>query len=249
MWGDISLQDPGETSLSLADLEVRVARRHGVYRIHLDGAVANQLPAIPDGWREVHVGADTRLAIVPATPDLPVVLKPQEPIAVAPGQSVTYRVALPVWIRVVTLDRDQRRGAREETLLDLPVRTLKRTWFGTAEAGEVGYGWSFLPRAREAHLRHRFSVPLTVHNGSQSVLWFERLLLRVVHLDIYRVNAALESNGVTVSFKGSEQLSQITFEPASSVSARGGELLGGHRVSTSQDIIKRSFLWLRDLTT
>lgn len=249
MWGPLSFEDPEEVAYTLADLEMRIVYRDGSYRIHLDGSpIKNQAGVLP-GWNEIHIAQSAGLTLEPATPDLPIVLRPQEPIAVAPAADISCRVQLPLWVRLVSVPREYRRGSDSFPLFDIPTVALKRTWFGSGETGEIGYSWKFLPRSKERYQRHLFTVPVTIRNSSQSVLWFERLLLRVVHLDLYRVNRQIETNHVTVAFKGSEQLSQVSFEPSSSTAQRGAKLIAERREPAGQDIIRRSFLWLRDLAT
>ncbi|MEX2442857.1 MAG: hypothetical protein WD492_04600 [Alkalispirochaeta sp.] len=249
MWGTIAFEDPEEVSFTLSELEVRIIHKDDSYRIHLDGNLLKNRVGISSGWNEVHIPPSSALSLEPATPDLPIVLRPQEPIALAPGAEISYRVQLPLWVRLVAVPGRNRKGSERDILFDLPAQTLKRTWFGTGESGEIGYSWRFLPRSTERYQKHLFCVPLIIRNSSQTVLWFERLLLRVIHLDLYRVARQIETNRVTVSFKGSEQLSQVTFEPPASAAQRGAKLLSEHRETANQDIIRRSFLWLRDLTT
>lgn len=249
MWGTIAFDDPEELSFSLSELDVRIVHKEDSYRIHLDGSPLKGRLGISSGWNQLHIPEASALSLEPATPDLPIVLRPQEPIAVAPGAKISYRVQLPLWVQLLAVPQINRKTSNPDLLFDLPTEALKRTWFGTGESGEIGYHWHFLPRLKERYQRHLFTVPLTIQNSSQTVLWFERLLLRVIHLDLYRVNRQIETNQVTVSFKGSEQLSQVTFEPHPSAKHRGAKLLSERRVPANQDIIRRSFLWLRDLTT
>lgn len=249
MWGTIALEDPDELSFTLSELDVRIVHKDGSYRVHLEGNPLKNQSGISTGWNEIHIPDSSVLSLQPATPDLPIVLRPQEPIAVAPGAEISYRVQLPLWVRLIAVPQRNRRTTVPDMLFDLPTQLLKRTWFGNGESGEIGYSWRFLPRSTERYQRHLFSVPLTIRNSSQTVLWFERLLLRVIHLDLYRVNRQIETNRVTVSFKGSEQLSQVTFDPPGSIAAHGAKLLAERRETANQDIIRRSFLWLRDLAT
>lgn len=249
MWGTVAFEDPEELAFTLSQLEIRIVHKNGSYRVHVDGEPLQSRVGVSSGWNELHIPAASVLSLEPATPDLPIVLRPQEPIAVAPGAKISYRVQLPLWVRLVALPRNNRKTTNPDTIFDLPTEPLKRTWFGNGESGEIGYSRQFLPRSKERYQRHLFSVPLTINNASQTVLWFERLLLRVIHLDLYRVNRQIETNQVTVTFKGSEQLSQVTFEPPNAAATRGAQLLSERRVPANQDIIRRSFLWLRDLTT
>lgn len=249
MWGTVAFEDPEELAFTLSQLEIRIVHKDGSYRVHLDGEPLKGRVGVSSGWNELHIPAASVLSLEPATPDLPIVLRPQEPIVVVPGAKISYRVQLPLWVRLVALPENNRKTTNRDMIFDLPTEPLKRTWFGNGESGEIGYSRQFLPRSKERYQRHLFSVPLTIHNASQTVLWFERLLLRVIHLDLYRVNRQIETNQVTVAFKGSEQLSQVTFEPPNSAATRGAQLISERRVPANQDIIGRSFLWLRDLTT
>ncbi|MCG8481264.1 MAG: hypothetical protein MI724_19375 [Spirochaetales bacterium] len=242
-WGEFDIADGGEVSCSVGDLHLRIVLSNRTYRIHVDGGPARSAGVV--GWHDAHIPAAGRVRIEPATPDLPVVLRPSIPIALSCGEAVHYRILLPLWIRVAVDDAAP--GCRREILFDLPSRTLKRTWFGAAEGGEIAYVGAFDPQSREAYQRHQCVVPVTIRNGSDSVLWFERFLLRVIHLDLYRMGPCVESNGVTVAFKGREQLSQISFEAAKTTIERGGVPLTTSRIPAGSDIIRKSFLWLKSL--
>jgi hypothetical protein len=240
-WGPISVDVGQDRSISVGELTVRMVRYKTSWRLYVEHAGHIASPSQNDGWRDLRLERAHGLRVEPAVPDLPVVLKPSEPIAVGPAADETFRILLPLWIRIWS------EGAREP-LLDTASKRLKKTWFGTPEAGELGYGWAFGPRSVETYQRHQFVVPLRVVNASQSVLWFERLLLRAVHLRLYQNGPRIESNGVTVRFKGGGQVSQVTFERDESMVARSAQLISERRAPVNPDIIRRSFTWLRDLT-
>lgn len=242
-WSELDIAEGSEVSRSVGDLQLRIVRSNHIYRIHMDGGPARSEGVA--GWHDAHVGANGRVRVEPATPNLPIVLRPTIPIALSCGESVHYRVLLPLWIRITT--DGGMTGYRREVLFDLPCRTLKRTWFGAAGGGEIAYVRAFDPQSREAYQNHQCVVPVTIRNSSDSVLWFERFLLRVVHLDLYRMDRCIESNGVTVAFKGREQLSQISFESARTTIEQGGAPLTTSRIPAGSDIIRKSFLWLKSL--
>jgi hypothetical protein len=244
LWGPIQLPDGGERTYSLGETEARVVRKGEAYRVSLNGN-ARAVQELPR-WRTVQCSRGAELLMVPATPDLPVVIRPDEQIALAMGSEAEFRIRIPAWIKLLV--RSENQG--EESVVDVPCRDLKRTWFGTGEAGELGYSLSFTPESSAPTPRDMFTVPVRIVNASQSVLLFERFLLRVIHLDLYQTASGLATNGVTVQFKGREQLSQIMFEPRTSAARRyNGTHVGTSRVPVERDVIKKSFLWLKDLAS
>ncbi len=246
IWGDVELEPGKDRSVSVGEVELRFARNEADWRVGYFGRIVGD-SGLVEGWRTVPGTGLAPPRLLPATPDLPVVLKPDTPVALVPGASVHYEVSLPIWVRV-TVAGKRGRDLFTDTLADLPSHMIKRTWFGTPETGEVAYGWRFSPENSRSPRRDEFSVPLTIRNRSESVLWFERLLLRVVHLDLYGTGSGVTSNSVTVSFKGLEQYSQITWGDGQSLIRAGYRKLAGCREPASNDIIRKSFIWLRDLT-
>lgn len=246
MWDQPDRVGAGGESVEIGDLSFRLVQQSSAVQIHLDGGVldAPDMPAA--GWHSAVVRGQQPVCVQPATPDLPVVVRTQRPLSLSPGSEFSTVVRVPLWIRICL---DAASGSRQTSydIADIPTRRLKRTWFGPVDTGEVAYSWWFNPgELPDAH-DHYFLVPLTISNQSQTLLRFERMLLRAVHLDLFLIDGRLESNRVTIAFKGTDQLSHITFESEVAVRARGGRFVAAHRVDANQDIIRRSFHWLRDL--
>jgi hypothetical protein len=245
VWTEVTLAEGYDSSLSIGDFDVRVIHKDGGARFHFDGR-ALEGTVESAGWRDVSLPPGDTLRFVPRTPDLPVVLRSDEPIVLGVTAAMEFEVLLPVWMEIRHAPGTARK--REESVLfDIPSRSLKRSWFGTPESGEVAYAWSFSPETKRRYQRHLLAVPVRIVNRSNSPLRFERFLLRVVHLAVYRIGDRLATNEVTVNFKGSEQLSVISFEPSESVVRRGGELLSAPRENSGTDMIRKSFGWLREL--
>lgn len=244
-WGTFPVADGHDQTISVGDLDVRFVAGDQRVRIHVDGRALDPL-LYRTGWQNVSLPDQHEIQIVPRTPDLPVVLRSDEPIALAVNARLAFEVFLPLWVEIGHIRRSPR---REEAgvLFDLPTKALKRSWFGTPENGEVAYSWRFLPMSRQLYQRHMVAVPVTIANRSSSVLKFERFLLRAIHLGVYQERKRLVTNGVTVAFKGSEQLSQISFESHETMLQRDCVLRSAPREHSSSDIIKKSFAWLRDL--
>jgi len=245
-WETFSVPDGHDRAISVGDLDLRFVAADQRVRVHLDGRALDPV-LYRTGWQNVSLPELHEIQILPRTPDLPVVLRSDEPIALAVNARLTVEVFLPLWVEILHLRTS---GRREESgvLFDLPTKALKRSWFGTPESGEVAYSWRFIPLSRQLYQRHTVAVPVTIVNRSSSVLKFERFLLRAIHLGVYQERKRLVTNGVTVAFKGSEQLSQISFESHETMLQRGNVMRSAPREHTNSDIIRKSFAWLRDLT-
>ncbi len=237
--------DNRDASFSIGELEVRLIGHGDGVRMHLDGRALLGMPERA-GWRDVTIPAEHTINIVPRTPDLPIVLRSDELIELAVDARVQFDLFIPMWIEFVHEGKKDKK-VTGGSLEDVPTVALKRSWFGTPESGEVAYSWRFAPRSRRSHQRHFLTVPVTIVNRSTAVLRFERFLLRAIHLSVYELRGRLVTNSVTVAFKGSEQMSQITFENDVSMEKKGARLKSGPRERSNGDIIRKSFSWLWEL--
>ena len=245
-WGLFPIEPGHDKTISIGDLEARIVGVNEGLRVHIDGR-AIQTTAESSGWREMLLPQGHAVRLRPRTPDLPVVLRVDEPVVIAVNARLSFEVLLPLWLEIGHAKAHPRRDI-SGVLLDLPTKLLKRSWFGTPESGEVAYSWRINPRSQRAYQRHLVSVSVSIVNRSTTVLRFERFLLRAVHLGVYKRGSILETNGVDVAFKGNEQLSQITFETHEHITQRGGGvLLGPPREQSGNDMIRKSFGWLREL--
>ena len=60
------------------------------------------------------------------------VVRPEMPFTILPGDRVQFFVRIPLWVRLVAA------GHGESVWCDVPTRILSKTWFGAPEAGELG---------------------------------------------------------------------------------------------------------------
>lgn len=244
-WNAVELTGDLDRTVRVGDVSIRVISETDRTRLYFDGAALADTEIRP-GWNEISIPDGHSLVVRPRTPDLPVVLRPDDPISLAVGSSLAFEVLLPVWVELCHEPPHRRSGGG--VLFDIPSKSLKRSWFGTPAGGEVSYSWRFDLSKRRSYQRHLISVPVTIRNQSSAVLRFERFLLRVVHLGVYQVGEHLQSNGVSVSFKGAEQLSQISFESDEDMRKRNAVRMSEPRERSGNDIIRKSFGWLRELT-
>lgn len=132
----------------------------------------------------------------PALADRPVVSRPEHPLHVPPGESVTLYLSTALWMQVVRAD--------EKTVLqELPSHRMSDTWFGPSTlTGELCYATRTAGRLRLDHLPlrlHRAVTPLRVHNQADSALALERVQLPAPHLALYQAaNDTLWTNTVTM---------------------------------------------------
>jgi hypothetical protein len=115
-------------------------------------------------------------------PDQAVVVRPDPPIGVLPGDETRVFVGCPLWLRLVTPD-----GRR---LLEVPTVPLPRTWFGPdPRVGELC--WALRSKARMSleempRRAYRALTVLSVSNQGADPLVLERLRVPVPHLSVAR---------------------------------------------------------------
>ncbi|MDZ7827572.1 MAG: hypothetical protein U5R48_17990 [Gammaproteobacteria bacterium] len=122
------------------------------------------------------------LRLTPLLPDRPVVARPREPFAIAPGQRATLFVGVPLWLELVTGD--------DAHLVAHPSARLADTWFGpSTRSGELCY--ASLTNCRtslEEMIRSswRAVTPLVLENQGAEVWSLDRVALPVPLLPLFR---------------------------------------------------------------
>ncbi|MBN2655661.1 MAG: hypothetical protein JXR86_01270 [Spirochaetales bacterium] len=202
-WGNQDLSG-GEIALySDGDLILLIKRDHEEILIESgaegDGEVISRFIA----------GKDAPIVLEPALPDLPLVIKPEMPLSVLPGLTFHCFVEVPLVFSIGTVKGKELYGLRE-----VPVRNLSRSWFGDPWNGEVSYCLeSPLHTSPENYMLNETSIycPMHISNRSSQILSLDRMLLRVPYLSIYQGKKRLYSNGTRISFRGQDQISQVSF--------------------------------------
>lgn len=232
-WGRILIEPGNERSVPVGPVQLDVSRGDDAwsYRVLKD--------TVPTQWRTVF-GCDS-LELRPALPDLPVMIVPTEPVCVLRG--ARFRFILPVepWIQLVAV----RAGRPPEVILDIPTSVVHRVWFGSTEQGEPAY-LAPLDPFTPGETAEGVHISVHIHNNSPAVLWFEQIAVRANELDVGVRQEELVTNPVSITFKGVEQFSTI------SVGAFPREkdvvMVTPRRVTAGSDLIRKSFVFLRELT-
>lgn len=209
----------------------------------LDASTLTTPPPEDAAWvRYVSTGSD-QLSLVPALPDLPVVVRPDAPIVLLPGRRGKFYFSIPVWLRLVS-----RSNGRDQTMHEEPIIGLSHIWFGDPSAGELCYSLDD-PLVRDFSCLTEQSAaaicPLQVRNSSSEPLKFERICVHVEYLNLYQRDQSLWTNEVSVQFKGSDQVSQISISPRG---PEGTTLLTRQRQPANRNLLKKSFNLLRQVT-
>jgi len=197
-------------------------------------------------WSRFVTVADDRLTAVPALPDRPVVVRPAAPIVILPGRWGRFFFRVPLWVRLVSQP-----GHRSTTMEEIPARRLASTWFGDLATGELCYAIEApLERTLEqVEASQAFAAcEVTVRNGSRERLRFERICVHVEHMRLYEAGNRLWTNEVRVAFRGSDQVSQLSFQAGPPERAGDARTISEPRVPPELGILKRSFALIREIT-
>lgn len=190
-WTTLPLGDGHERSLQLGPLALRLARLRDILRVahrdedddRPDVALGEPGPIqdVDEAWRvERFAGvpaSDPRL--VPLTATRSVVSRPEVPLVVLPGAELDVYVSTPLWLGVVLGD---------VTVVDMPLRAPKPTFFGTPTQGTVAWAMRTLLRVDRSKIEprpHRAITPVQIHNAGDDPLRVERLQIPVQRLSVH----------------------------------------------------------------
>lgn len=214
---------------------------------YLTSPVAAQELEAPDGlqWNRYVAGKTSKIVIHPILPDRPIVIRPSSPVKILSGKGSQYYIHVPVWVSIFE------GGAKaHELLAEHPGSFLSSTWFGDPVDGELCYSFTSdlykSPDERE-DLPLMAVCPLKIRNGSSSTLDFQRICVRVPHLDLYTGARYLCTNEVELVYRAPDQ-SQITYRASAPGFERDLKHASSPRVPPNHNLIKKSFEYIRSLS-
>jgi hypothetical protein len=145
---------------------------------------------------------DETVALRPALADRPVVARPEHPLSILPGESVTLYLSTPLWVRVGLDDSDRQ-------LQEVPSHRMSDTWFGpSTREGELCYATRTAGRLqldKLPHRLHRALTPLQIRNRATDALALERVQLPAPHLALYHTpDDVLWTEAVTMTRRDGE---------------------------------------------
>jgi hypothetical protein len=188
--------------LARADREWGFACEHGELSDVLDIAQVPEdvVPGSLDWNATLFAEAPREFLLKPTVPDRSVVVKPTYPVRIPVGESGTFFVLLPLFVRILVAA-----GKREQEIGVVPSRLLSDTWFGLPTDGEFCYSLPF-PAERDIErlqpLPHHIVCPVEIRNQSSEDLKFEKLCFRPQYAAILCGDRHLWSTPVRILHEG-----------------------------------------------
>ncbi len=147
-----------------------------------------------DTTRYAVSGTAPGLRLTPRLADLPVVVRPETPLAIPPGQNTVLYVGTSVWVRLESL------GQGEPRLTDIPVFRPSDTWFGSnTRIGELCYASRTKARTRIdllGRVPHRAVTPVELTNNGADTLHILQLRIPVPALGLFEADQRLWTDGI-----------------------------------------------------
>jgi hypothetical protein len=249
VWGPMDLRDRECTHWRIGDVTLWARAYDDEWEIASSyGARVVDSGECPEdvSWTRYVTVAHDDLYTQPALPDRPVVIKPQSPIVILPGRWGRFYFSVPLWVRFVSQP-----AGRSVTMAEVPTQSLSSTWFGDIASGELCYaiGSRLLRRPPAMDDNEAFArCEVEVRNGSRERLQFERICVHVEHMHLFATEEKFWTNQLRVVFKGSDQVSQLTFLPRVPEVAGEARVVCEPREALEKNILKRSFNLIREIT-
>lgn len=198
-------------------------------------------------WERFYAPSYSFIRMLPALPNLPVILKSSEGMKFLPGEEARYYVRMPLWIQVVAEVKQ-----RKEIIMDVPETILSRTWSGAPSSGFISYFLtSELRRGEPASEPNPVSIfcPLVIRNESKRLLSLNRMCVHTENLNVYTWLENFVTNSLSVTIRGDalEERIQIADRPPRSF--KGTKLINKARIRTSDNILSKSFTLIRQVAT
>ena len=237
-WGEFTVP-PGETlSTEINGMRVTISRRPGEWQVATVRAT-DQAGDAAEPRRYVFEHTDERVYLLPRLADRPVIMRPLNPLTVAPGAQTEIYVSSPVLVQVAV---GPDRTALEEVFSVQP----SDTWFGESTiAGELCYASRTRARLRPDELpptNDRAMTAVRISNRGSDPLHIERLALRAPNLDLFATAAgALWTEDIALDRAGGDRLTRLTRIDGPPRHAHGAELLGTAREPMARNFVVRAF--------
>jgi hypothetical protein len=246
-WGKVDVPRNAAVRIAAGPTRVWVERRRQEWRVFSvpcaegdDEPAAGPQPVdvgeLPDGdplVRFCFADAPERLVVSVAQADRPVVVRPETPLSISPGEKVTLFVSTPVWM-VLAVERTvaRRRNGREpeqpedQRLIEVPLERPSDTWFGpNTRVGELCYAAhtaGYLQRDALPRRPHLAVTPVSIENKATDPLQFERLQVPLPQLGVYvDTGGALWTNAVQLARESNGDLAAVRVESGVPLAARG----------------------------
>lgn len=186
------------------------------------------------------------IQVLPVFPNRPIVVKPISPLKVLPNKSMKLFIQIPAWIQFYSNSY-----TKENLIFECNSEELSSTWFGEPDNGLLAYSkpLEISTALEEPKLTgHNIICPIRLSNDSKTILDIQRLLLHVEFLNIYNDDKNLWSNEVRIRFKGENEISDVQYVNEAPFSEKSIKPLVTSRSNKSQNVLTKSFHFIKSLT-
>lgn len=249
-WGDFVLDEKVTGFWQIGPLQLWVSNLEHEWRIHtltgkntLDTTLKVEVPSNhpPDPDAEISrfsfLKMATSLTLSPLLADRAIVVKPEVPFYVPPGEEATLYVSTPLWVKLSL--------KKTGKLIELPTYRPSDTWFGSSTlVGELCYASrtvGHLDLDELILLPHRAVTPIRIRNRADNPLLLERIKLPVQYLSVHKS---------TINRVWTEQLTLTRQEDGDLAELQIGKLpkeagptekLNGSRQHAERNLVVRAF--------
>lgn len=151
------------------------------------------------------------LILRPAFPDKALIARPATGLQLAPEGSALFYLAVPPVIEICS----SLASGKTNTLTNIPVTPLAKTWHGNKSAGQECYSLRSPARRSADHPDHKpedILVAIDLVNQLETSFLFERLYLETSHFGIFQKDGRLFSNGARLRIeKTKDNLHSLTY--------------------------------------
>ncbi|MCB9758419.1 MAG: hypothetical protein H6739_01130 [Alphaproteobacteria bacterium] len=240
-WFGVHTLEPGTTlTLTLGPLELRARReaREWALTAVSDRALSERPADLTVDDAPLHADPEivhrfaftdppAALTLTPLLADRPVIIRPERPLTLLPGEQARGYLSTPTWIRVSV-------GNPPRPLTELPSLRPSDTWFGPSmREGVLCYAASTRLRLDlnlAAIPAHRVMTPIVLVSGGDHPTTVARLRLPTRQLSIFQgPGHTLWTERVTLLDETTDGTSQVTLDKGPPLESEGGRLLSGPR--------------------
>ncbi|MDD5728467.1 MAG: hypothetical protein PHV59_07895 [Victivallales bacterium] len=187
------------------------------------------------GWSKTSWNMQTGfLTFALQLPDRPVVLRPDVPQKITPGQRVSAYCSIPLMIEV---------SLNNARLEEYPTVILSKTWFGEPDNGVSGYSLKsqiVSSPDKLSRVRMQAQCSLEIENRSSELLCFDRLCLRTEYMSLFKTSgkAELTTSQCRLVYAGKERVGRISYHGPSRKVAK---IISMPRLKEVQNLLFKSF--------
>ncbi len=236
-WGKINLSENLKIELKSDQILEVLKEGNNLYiNLHKNGSIIKNRFIVPE---------DVDIELSPSFPELPIVIRSASKLAIFPGERLNAFVEVPMLLSVNTII-----DGKSESLFEEPLGTLSKSFFGNTENGELAYSLETpLYSNIEDYKVNKLMgyCPISIINKSNSIMNFDRMILRVPNLTIYRYPDYLAGSPVHVTFTSFEQNNQSTIKKRNPIQNLKPVMIYQPRQVADNNLLRKSFYFIKTI--